>query len=136
MNLDDLFVDPQVADDGVWVEFYGGAQFKLASMESPKYKALMASLARKNRIQLDDSNENSTEVVQKITAEALSKAVLKDWKNVTMNGVENVPYTPELGAQAILRSSKVREFVTDRANDPSLFKKKLVETVEKPYAGS
>lgn len=132
LDIDDLFVDDDVAEEGVWVEFYKGSMLKLASMESPKYKALMAKLARKNRIQLDDANEESTFLVQRITAEALSKAVLLDWKGVHMGGEENVPYTPERGATAILRSSKVRDFVTDRANDPSLFKKKVIETVKKP----
>lgn len=134
-ELDSLFVDPEVGQEGVWVDFYGGSQLKLASIESMKYKSTMAKLARQHRIQLDEANEDSTELVQKITAEALAKCVLLDWKGIQIDG-KPVPYTWQVGMDAIQKSSKFRDFVSERAADTSLFKKQLVEEVKKPLSGS
>jgi hypothetical protein len=135
-DLESLFVDPNIGEEGVWEEFYGGSSLKIASIENPKYKAHIAALAKKNRVKLDDSNEDAADLVADITAEALAKHVLKDWKGINIGTETNAPYTWERGKEVIRRSAKFREFVQDRANDTSLFKKKVVEEVKKPLSGS
>jgi hypothetical protein len=135
-DLDDLFVDEDLGEEGVWEEYYGGSELKIASLENPKYKATLAALAKKNRIKLDDSNEDAADLVADITAEALAKHVLKGWKGINLQGEKNVAYSWEKGKFAIRRSSKFREFVMDKAADASLFKKKVVEEVGKPSSGS
>jgi hypothetical protein len=121
-DLDTLFVDQNAAVAGVWVDFFGGSALKLGSTEGKKYKSLLARLAKKNRIALDDSNEESFELIQEITAEALATEVLKDWRGINIGGQKDVPYTPAMGKLAILSSGKLRDFVTDRAGDPALFR--------------
>ena len=136
MNLEDLFVDQEVGESGVWVDFYNGSKLKLASSENAKYKALLAKLARKHRLQLDQSNDDSTALIQEITSEALAKHVLLDWEGVSLGGEANAKYTPEKGKIALLNAPKLREFVTDQAADNTNFKKKIIEDVKKPSAGS
>ncbi|NCC40467.1 MAG: hypothetical protein EOM21_13625 [Gammaproteobacteria bacterium] len=126
-DLDTLFVDQSAATSGVWVDFFGGSRLKLGSTEGKKYKSLLARLAKKNRIALDDSNEESFELIQEITAEALATEVLRDWEGINLGGQKNVPYTPAMGKLAILSSGKLRDFITDRAGDPALFKPAPIE---------
>lgn len=126
-DLDDLFIDEEVSAEGIWLNFYGDSQLKLGSTESPKYKSALAKLARQNRVALDDGNPNSFNMIQSITAEALATHVLLDWKGIRMNGQDDIPYTPALGKDALLRSSKLRDFVTERAAEASLFRKEVTE---------
>lgn len=126
-DLDELFIDEDVAKEGVWVEFYNDSKLKLGSTESPKYKSALAKLARQNRVALDDSNPQSFSLIQSITAEALATNVLLDWKGIRMNGQDDIPYTPALGKDALLRSSKLRDFVTEKAAEAGLFRKEVAE---------
>jgi hypothetical protein len=135
-NLESLFLDDEVGESGVWVNFYNGSRLKIASSENPKYKAYLSKLARHHKLQLDQANDDSTALVQEITAEALAKHVLLDWEKVTLGGQENVKYTPELGKQALLSAPKLREFVIDQANDTENFRRKQVEAVKKPTSGN
>ena len=135
-ELEELFIDEAVGEAGTWVDFYNGSRLKIASSENAKYKAYIAKLARKHRLQLDQSNDDSTALIQDITAEALAKFVLLDWEKVSLGGQQNVPYTPELGKQALLSAPKLKDFVTDQAADNTNFKKEQVEAVKKPTAGS
>jgi hypothetical protein len=135
-ELDTLFVDQDAASEGTWVDFFGGSKLKVGSTESKQYKATLARLAKKNRIALDDSNADSVELVSAITAEALATEVLKDWKGIHLHGQQNVPYSPALGKEALLKSGKLRDFVIEKAGDPSLFQKALIEEAKKPSLGS
>lgn len=129
-NLDELFVDPAVGENGVWTDCFSGSKLKIAYMESKKYKTALAKLARQHRLELDDTNEESYDLIQSITARALSEHVLLDWSGVIVNGEER-PYTKELGYQALLNYPKLREFVTEKASEPATFKEALVERVKK-----
>lgn len=133
-DLDSLFVDQDTASQGVWVDFYGGSRLKIGSTESPKYKSLLARLAKKNRIALDDANEESFALIQDLTCEALASEVLKGWEHINLGGQKDVPYTPAIGKQALLASAKLRDFVTDRAADPALFQAKKPEPANDPVA--
>jgi hypothetical protein len=136
LKLDDLFVDQEIGTEGVWVDFYNGSKLKIASIDNPKYKAYLSKLARKNRFQLDQSNEDSSELVQEITTDAMAKYVLVGWKGIQLgeDGVET-PYTPEIGKKALQSAPKLRAFVSEQAEDNTLYKKEVIEAVKKPSLG-
>jgi hypothetical protein len=135
-ELDSLFIDPEIGEKGVWVDFYGDSKLKLASIESAKYKSLLAKLARQNRLKMAEENDESNAVMADVTCEALARCVLLDWKGIGIAGQADVPYTWQMGKDALLKSQKFREFVSDRAADTTIFKKELVEEVKKPLSGS
>lgn len=128
-NLDSDVFDAELSEEGVWVDFYSGSQLKLASTDNKKYKATLAKSARKHRLLLDQTNDDQFELVQRITCEALAKHVLLDWKGIHMGGVENVPYSVEKGIQALLKSARLREFVTEQAALASNFQKVVEKEV-------
>lgn len=130
-NLDDIFVDRAKGELGVWVQCFSGSRLKLAYSEGKKYKTRLAKLARQHRLELDDSNEDSWELIQEITAQALAETVLLDWEGIVINGEEQ-KYNQELGKQVLMNYPKLREFVLEKAAEPATFREGLVEKVKKP----
>lgn len=136
-NFGELLTDETTAKEGVWVDFYGGSRLKIASTHSPAYKSKLTKLARANRLILDDSNPENFEAVQKVTAEALATTVLLDWEGIHWPNPDgtttrNVVYNPKLGMQALLKSDKFRDFVTEEAGRISNFKGNLIDAAKKP----
>lgn len=126
---DDVF-DPSMSDEGVWVDFFNGSKLKIGSTENKKYKSALAKMAKSHKLQLDSSNEDSFELVNRITCECLAKHVLLDWTGVSMEGVENIAYSVATGVKALTLSSKLRDFVVEQAGTPSNFQKEVVEQVK------
>jgi hypothetical protein len=131
-NLGTLFIDEGVSKSGIWVDYMGGARLKVASSSSYVYKAVIAKLYKKSRLQLDDSNPNNYRLIQEITAEAMAEAVLLGWENINWPNpdgtvTENIPYTKELGKKALLGADAFREFVAEQAARPGLFHASVVE---------
>lgn len=133
-DLSELYVDPGRGEEGVWVDFYSGSRLKIAYSESKRYKAAIAKLAKQHRLQLDDSNEDSYEVVQAITCRALAEHILLGWENLKING-EDAEYNKELGYQVLLQYPKMREFVVEKAGDPVTFRSAMIDTVKKVSRG-
>ncbi len=121
-DLEELFTDQKKEVDGVWVDFYGGAKLKLASMQSPVYKAALAKQAKLNKLRLDDDNDDVVELVNELTCKAMADHVLIDWKGINLPEEKDAKYTPEKGETALLRSAKFREFVAEAADDHNNFK--------------
>jgi uncharacterized protein (DUF885 family) len=131
-DLTSLAIDESVSKDGVWVDFLGDSRLKISSTNSNKYKAAVAKLYKENRLRLDDSNSENFRLIQEITAKALARHVLMDWQGINFldkdgNVVENIPYSPEVGERALLKVDQLREFVSEQAGRPGLFKKEIVE---------
>ena len=66
-----------------------------------------------------------------ILAEALSKHVLLDWKNVGANG-EEIEYTPEIAKKVIIANDELRGFVSDFSIELENFKQEALEEEGKP----
>lgn len=131
-NLGKLMIDEDVSKTGVWVDYLEGSRLKIASSNSHRYKAAVARLYKGNRLQLDDTNPNNFRLIQEITAEAIANTVLLDWEGINWPNpdgtvTENVPYTKELGKLALMSADAFREFVSEKAGTPSLFKKEVIE---------
>jgi len=137
-DIDTLFTDPNLEEEGVWIDFYSGSRLKIASTDSKRYQAEMADLARKHQLQLDldKDNEEFFPLIQDLTCEALAKHVLKDWEGINIDGKPNVEYTWQLGKELLLKSSKLRSFVEKAAGDYTHFKAKVEEDAKNSSDGS
>lgn len=129
-NLDDIFVDQGRAEQGVWVPCWSGSRLKLAYSEGKRYKTKLAKLYRQHRLEIDDTNEESWELAQAITAQALAECVLLDWEGIVINGEER-PYSKELAVQVLMNYPKLRDFVVEKSAEPATFREGLVEKVKK-----
>jgi hypothetical protein len=137
-DLNNLFTDPNKEEEGVWIDFYSGSKLKIASTESKAYKAELAEQARKHQLQLDLDQENEVlyDLIQDLTCDALSMHVLKDWKGININEQKDVPYTPALGKDLLLRMPKLRNFVEKAAGDFSNFKEEVAEDAKNSSTGN
>lgn len=122
-DLSSDFFDPSLVDVGVWIPFFSGSSLHLAAYENKRHQAERTRLARSHRLQLDQANEDATGLVMRITCQALAKHVLLGWKGIKING-EFVPYTVENGMDALMRSQKLRDFVTEQSQLASNFQVK------------
>lgn len=129
-DLDQDVFDPEMSDKGTTVEFFNGSTLTLASTENKRYKSLLARKAKQHKLQLDTTNEDSFELVNRITCEALAKHVLLGWTGINFKGKQNVPYTIEVGIEALMASKTLREFVIDQAGTAANFQKTVVDTVK------
>ena len=130
LELNDLTLDPKRAEEGEWKEFRG-AQLLIASTDSPRYKGVMAQLARKHKLDLEDDNPKFADVIQDLTCEALAEAVLLDWKDLAISG-KPIPYAKNVAKQILLSAPAVRTFVEEVAGRASNFNVQAVEAAKKP----
>jgi len=131
-DLTSLTIDEAISKGGVWVDWLGDSRLKISSTNSNSYKAAVARLYKENRLRLDDSNSENYRLIQEITAKALARYILTGWENINFldangNVVENIPYSVEVGERALLKVDALREFVSEQAGRPGLFKKVIVE---------
>jgi hypothetical protein len=136
-NLGELMVDEDVSKKGVWVDYLGGSKLLLASTNSTAYKTKLSKLARDNRLTLDDSNPDNFKAIQRITCQALAETVLIGWKGIHWPNesgeiVKNIPYSPALGQEALLKVDHLRNFVSEEAGKPAHFRKEVAELAKKP----
>lgn len=127
------FFDEELASTGVWVPFRGNSKIKIASLNNDKHQAARMKAAKQHRLQLDDQNPSASALVLKITCDCLARHVLLDWEGIKLGG-KFVPYTVEVGFQALMKSEPLREFVTEQAGRPSVFQSGRDEPVQELLA--
>jgi hypothetical protein len=111
MDLEKLYeVDEKAAHDGKWLMTKQGLDVKVAKLGNPAFKAEVNRLQKPHLVRLR-SNMDNTDLIDKITVEAMSKTILLDWKAESSG--EPVPYTPELGLQYMLKFPDFREDVSE-----------------------
>jgi hypothetical protein len=136
-NLGDLMIDEGVSKKGVWVDWIGGTRLLLASTSSTKYKSKLSKLARDNKLILDDANPDNFMAIQRITCQALAEEALLGWEGIHWpdeagNVTYNIPYSPKLGQEALMKVDALRSFVSEESAKPSHFKKEVAEEAKKP----
>lgn len=133
-NLNSTFTDSNLERTGVWADYYGGSRLKIASKESPEYKAYLAKLAQRNRVKIGTKDPTPEQMVllRQVMSDAMAKHLLLDWENISLNGEDAVPYSFETGKMVLLNSNELYEFVDSVADDNSQFRIAQEEEVKKP----
>ena len=111
--------------DGVWSKFKG-SEFLLASSNSVRFQRTFGRLQRPYAKQIERKTLDPA-VQLDLLAEALSKTVVLDWKNVVDTDGNQVPYSQEVALSALKGNSEFRAFVIDTASDIGTFTEEDVE---------
>lgn len=132
-NLNESFSDTNLEKEGVWCDFFDGARLKIASKESPEYKAYLAKLAQRHKLQIGSKKvkAETMTLMKTVMADAMSKCLLVDWEGISLNGEDNVPYSHEVGKMACLNSHILFDFIDAASEDNARFQIELEETVKK-----
>jgi len=115
-DLMSMAPDKEMSQEGVWVDFFDNARLKIAQRNNPKHQRHLTQQYKIHRRKIDLEDENADKLADKISLEGLAKYVLLDWENMTWNGQENIPYTPELGFSAMTNVPVLRKEVEDQSD--------------------
>ena len=127
----------KVTDEGVWKE-YSGAELKIARAGSVEFMRAKEKLERPYRKKIE-KGALSIDVSRELNLKALAQTILVDWKGVEDEDGKAVPYSEEIGIQAMSDDPDMLEFVMDVALDNENFsiarEKTLAKKSSKPSGG-
>lgn len=134
-NVDETTVDKE--ESGVWAP-WRGSSFLIASSGADKFQRLFQRLQRPHRKAIDKGNLDPKLQVD-MMAKAMSEALILDWKDVTNNSGEDVPFSVQTAFDVLRKNSEFREFVSEFATEISNFvseeKEELGKSAEKSSSG-
>lgn len=116
MDLNSIKIDKQKMSEGVWVDCGDGLRLKLASTQSPEYKAFLVKKLRRAR---RGGVGAMIEITAQVTTEALAEYVIRDWEGLTQNG-EPVQYSKQMAKRLLEDFPRFRSIV-DEALDEDMF---------------
>lgn len=112
LDLDQLSVNPELAQEGAWVDYLQGSKLKVARFNNKHAEELRFELAVEAADVLQgDDTEAANDKAFEIETKVISRHVLKDWQGITKGG-EEVAMTPEV-AETYLEDPKFSEFRDD-----------------------
>lgn len=106
-------------DEGIWKEFRG-SKFLIAHLTNMKFQRALAKHQQPYRKKLENGTLDP-KVQRNVLAKAMAEGILLDWKDVVNKEKVATPYTPEAALVALVKSSDLRDFVTEVAANLSLF---------------
>lgn len=80
-------VDVDAEDNGKWMDFHG-AQVKLARMGNQKFNTLITEKYAEHEETLNKGGDEAEVLAEKLMAEVLAEAIIKDWKGFAFKGEE------------------------------------------------
>lgn len=121
--------DAKMEIDGIWVEWDDETSFLIARWGNVHHRKMIDTLTKPYRTQMRHS-QIPEKAAMGIMVEAMSEALLLDWKGVWANG-EELPYT-KMSAKTLLADlPELQRFVQDVAQNMQLYQKEEDELAEK-----
>lgn len=104
-DITSLAVDAKKAKEGVWVEYPGGAKFKVARYSSPDADMARREVQLKHYNQLQETLKKGEEVKEsdeymQDMAHVVAEHILVDWDNISEKG-KKLPYSVEKAAELL-----------------------------------
>lgn len=126
-DINDFKLDKDAKADGVWIEFGGGASFKIASFDNP----LFTDAFRKATKPYADLGKEVPEDDQlEIMARTMSQFVVLDWKNV-FDGKAEMPYNADNAYRLIKELEWIRSKLISEAQKLKNFRAKAIADTTK-----
>lgn len=113
-NLNSLEPDAELANNGVWLDFFDGSKLKIAQADNKAYNGFITQQYKAHRRKIDLENKASDKLSEDITLEAIARFVLKDWEGITFDG-EDTPYSYKVGMEAMTKIPMLRKEVDDQS---------------------
>ena len=109
-----LKADENLAEDGVWLEFYGNSRLKIAQNQNTKHQAYINNQYKIHRRKLDMEDKNADKLAEKISTEGAARHLLKDWEGITVNGAPQ-DYSVDLAIQLMVQIPTLKKEVEDQS---------------------
>lgn len=130
LNIFNEQTDGRREQEGAWCPYKKGAQLLIARLSNPQHKREQERLEAPYKKQIRRGTLPQS-IARRITAEAMAKTVLLDWKGVKDAKGKDVAYTPELGAEVLQKDLSLQDFVIEQAANEDLFRDDDIEEIEK-----
>lgn len=122
-DLSDFKADETAQEKGVWIDFGGGARFKLASLSSKLFqKDFQARIAPYKNVGRDIPEDEQEQVM----IDCLSKHIVLDWEGV-FDGEKPFKYSKDNCKKLLNEIPKVRDMIINEAQKLQNFKAKTLE---------
>lgn len=126
-DINSFRLDKDAKTGGVWIEFGGGAEFKIASFDTPAF----SDAFRKATKPYNDLGMEIPEADQlEIMARGMSQFIVLDWKNV-YDGDEELAFSEENAYRLLIELEWLRNKIIEEAKKLSNFRDKAKKVVEK-----
>ncbi|NCC40468.1 MAG: hypothetical protein EOM21_13630 [Gammaproteobacteria bacterium] len=112
--------------DARWVRLSRQASL-LVVPKGLRFEAECARLSHFEGLVWDETDEAISDTLQEIVARAASTHLLMDWRGISLRGVQNLPYTPERGLDAMLSAPKFLSHVLSAAEGLAKISETLIE---------
>lgn len=156
-SFDELAVDATLADEGVWFRFPDTAsdfEIKIAHHDRPRYEREIARARRmfvreilvsRAKSETDEDgleDELDPALDRRITARALARGVVMDWRSgpdepnvnnhvARMPGSDPLPFTPENAERLLVEFTRLYQFVLGKTYEIANFRAAVEEDDEK-----
>ena len=128
-DVNDLKTNEDLEVGGVWRDLPKGAALKIARWQNTEFTKVMRSKYKASRDLIDGDDDLADKVGTDILIEVMALTILKDVKNVGIDGKLITKYTPEVGMR-LLKVKDFREKVRAIADQADQYKdKKETEAV-------
>lgn len=125
-DINDFKLDKGAKATGVWIEFGGGAEFKIASFDNPSF----TDAFRKATKPYNDLGKDIPEADQlEIMCRTMSQFVVLDWKGV-FDGDTELVYSTDNAYRLLKELEWIRSKIISEAQNLSNFKQKAREATE------
>lgn len=110
---------------GAWFDGDNGQRFLVARQDNANYMRARERLRRPHRKKFEQGKGD--EVAFEIALRATAEAILLGWEGVKNVDGDAVPYTPELGYQALEESPEFREMIATWSQEEAAYYRDSVE---------
>ena len=126
-NINEFKVDEAAKNNGIWVEFGGGASFLIASFGNEDF----ATHFRKETKPYNDlGREVPEDETMKIIIEGMAKYIVLDWKNVYDDDKE-YKYSQKNCIQLLNEIEFIRDKIIEESKKHENYKQVKTEAIEK-----
>jgi hypothetical protein len=133
-ELTTLTIDEDLRKDGVWVELFPGAKFRIAGAGNAAFQEMWAELEEKFlTLGRDPTEEEKEEMI----IHCLSRTIVLEWKGLTIDG-KNLPYNHKNADRILGEWDEVTKKVLAVAGNQNRYrikKNKDIEENSEPASG-
>lgn len=125
-DINDFRLDKDAKQNGVWIDFGGGASIKLANFDNPSF----TDAFRKATKPYNDLGKKIPEDDQlEIMARTMSRYIILDWKGI-FDGDDELSYSPENAERLLKEIEWIRMRIIEEAKNLENFREKAREATE------
>jgi hypothetical protein len=117
-DINDFRTDEDKQTTGVWIDFGGGASFKLASLENPIF---LEEFRKATKPYTDLGREVPADEQEDIMLRLVASHIILDWKGV-FDGDDELPYSFDNAHKLVTEIKWVRDRILMEAKNIANFK--------------